>query len=162
MPASPELHENCISLAPLLGTWKGSGEGHYTTIDDFEYFEELTFDHVGKPFLSMHQRTRDASTGAPLHTEFGYLRATDAGTFELLVVQPSGLLEVDSVVISATADGLELDTASAEVSSTPTAKIVIDLRRRIVVRGDEMVSDMWMEAVGEPMQHHLRATLTRS
>ena len=33
-----------------MGTWRGPGEGHYPTIADFGYLEELIFSHVGKPF----------------------------------------------------------------------------------------------------------------
>ena len=69
MRTGPELHAACEALAPLLGTWRGPGEGHYPTIPDFSYLEELTFGHVGKPFLSMAQRTRDPQTDAPRSEE---------------------------------------------------------------------------------------------
>lgn len=162
MSNPPVLHENCTGLAPLLGTWKGSGQGHYPTISAFEYLEELTFAHVGKPFLSMQQRTRDASTSAPLHAEYGYLRGVEPGVFELVVAQPSGILEIDAVDVSVTSGGVELNIESVEVPSTSSAKAVSGVRRRIVVDGDEMVSEMWMAAMGEPMTHHLRSSLTRS
>lgn len=161
MPDGPELHTDCVALAPLLGTWRGRGDGHFSTIADFSYLEELTFDHVGKPFLSMSQRTRGATSGLPLHAESGYLRALGDGSVELVVAQPSGIVEIDVGRVVASEAGVELDLGSQRVAMTPSAKEVTELRRKIVVSGDEMTIDMWMAAVGEPLQHHLHSQLTR-
>jgi len=161
MPDAPELHSDCVALAPLLGIWRGRGDGHFSTIDDFQYLEEFTFAHVGKPFLSMTQHTRDSSTGQPLHAESGYLRALGDGTVELVVAQPSGIVEVDVGRVVVLEHGVELDLFSEQVVTTPSAKEVTEIRRRIIVDGDEMVVDMWMAAVGEPLQHHLHSQLLR-
>ena len=161
MPDAPELHSDCVALAPLLGIWRGRGDGRFSTIDDFQYLEELTFAHVGKPFLSMTQRTRDSSTGQPLHAESGYLKALGDGTIELVVAQPSGIVEVDVGRRVVSEHGVELDLRSEQVVTTPSAKEVTEVSRRIIVAGDEMVVDMWMAAVGEPLQHHLHSDLRR-
>ena len=88
-----ELHPAVAHLAPLLGTWRGGGRGDYPTIEAFDYSEEVTIGHVGKPFLAYSQRTKGAG-GAPLHAESGYLRPDGESGLELLVVHPSGIAEV--------------------------------------------------------------------
>jgi len=158
----PAIHPDCEPLACLLGTWRGTGSGHYPSIDDFGYFEEVTFGHVGKPFLSMGQRTRDSSTNNPLHAESGFLRAVGDGSVELVVAQPSGIVEIDTGPIEPRSGGLELDLESVNVMVAPSAKSVTAVRRLIRVTGDEMVVEMWMAAVGEPLTHHLRSVLTRA
>ncbi|MXW96137.1 MAG: FABP family protein [Acidimicrobiaceae bacterium] len=157
-----EMHPLCEPLAPLLGTWRGRGRGSYPTIDDFAYTEELVFSHVGKPFLSMGQRTRDGSTGQPLHAEAGYLRALPDGAVELTVAQPSGVVEVDVGSVTETSDGLVVELESAEVGLTSTAKSVTAVRRRLEVTGSTLISELWMAAVGEAdLIHHVRAELSQ-
>ena len=157
-----ELHPLCEPLAPLLGTWRGQGQGSYPTIDDFAYTEELVFGHVGKPFLSMVQRSRDLTTGEPLHAEAGYLRALGDGAAELTVAQPSGIVEVDVGSVTPTADGLIVELESASVGLTPTAKSVTAVRRRLSLSGSTLVSELWMAAVGKAdLIHHVRSELSR-
>lgn len=157
-----ELHPLCGPLMPLLGTWRGAGRGSYPTIDDFDYTEELVFGHVGKPFLSMVQRSRDLLTGEPLHGEAGYLRALPDGAVELTVAQPSGVVEVDLGSVTRTSDGLVVELESAEVGLTSTAKSVTAVRRRLEVVGSTLISELWMAAVGEAdLIHHVRAELSQ-
>lgn len=163
-----ELHPNCVPLAPLLGTWQGGGTGQYPTIDDFSYTEELTFGHVGKPFVSMIQRTRHGVTGEPLHSEAGYLRAVGDGQIELALAQPSGVTEICLGMVRSTSDGLAVELASKYVGLTPTAKEVTLVRRELSIvgtgtaDGPTLISELWMAAVGQPeLLHHLRGELTR-
>lgn len=156
-----ELHPMCKPLVPLLGAWRGRGRGSYPTIDDFAYAEELVFGHVGKPFLSMVQRSRELLTGLPLHGEAGYLRALPDGAVELTVAQPSGVVEVDVGSVTKTADGLVVELESTQVGLTPTAKSVTAVRRRLEVAGSTLISELWMAAVGETdLIHHVRSELS--
>lgn len=153
----PALHEAVAFLAPLLGTWRGGGDGEYPTVDDFSYTEEVVIGHAGKPVLLYSQRTRRPD-GFPLHAESGFVRpGAGAGDVEVVMAHPSGHVELST----GTFDGRVLDVASVEVRGTPTAKEVREVHRRFVVDGDTLTYDLAMAAVGQPLTHHLRATLRR-
>ncbi len=192
-----DLHPAVAHLAPLLGTWRGVGRGDYPTIDPFEYTEEVTIGHVGKPFLAYNQRTKSAD-GTPMHAECGYWRPAGERGLELLIVHPSGIGEMlvgtvtdthygllvmlragaGGSVGAAGAEGTAEPVGTAEPEGTaepgtragaegrvflaPTAKRVDGTERRISVDGDTMRYEMHMAAVGEPMTHHLEATLHRA
>jgi hypothetical protein len=151
-----DLHPDVQSLAFLLGTWKGKGRGEYPTIDGFEYDEEITISHVGKPFLHYHQRTWSRTDGAPLHTEAGYYRSAGDGV-ELIIAQPSGIAEVQT----GTLRGATIDLKSTGVLLAPTAKQVVTVGRRLEVTGAVLGYRLDMEAVGQPLQFHLEAELHR-
>lgn len=157
-----DLHPNCRSLAFLIGTWKGAGQGEYPTIEPFRYNEEVTFGHVGKPFLSYTQRTRHAESGEPLHAEAGYVRAVGNDNVELVVVQPSGIVELHSGTVSD--DRLELTLDS--VHMTPTAKSVTHVVRSFSVHQVDgrvvLTYDVAMAAVGQDLTHHLHADLPQA
>ncbi len=152
-----DLHEDCAPLAFLLGTWRGRGHGEYPTIDSFEYLEEVTFGHVGKPFLAYAQKTRHAETGQPLHAESGYVRAIGDERIEFVLSQPSGIVELHSGRVV----GTRLDLTLHAVHTTPAAKSVTDVARSIEVTDNTLSYTVAMAAVGEPLTHHLRATLER-
>lgn len=157
----PELHPDLVVLAPLLGTWQGEGEGSYPTIEPFGYLETVTFGHVGKPFFAYAQRTTARSDGRPLHAEQGYLRQPAPGHLELVVAHPTGITEVELGTVEASAGALVLVLATTTVASTPTAKRVDAVERRFTLDGDVLSYTLAMAAVGEPMTHHLAATLRR-
>lgn len=149
-------------LGALVGSWAGTGHGVYPTIEPFGYLEEISITDGGvKPFLFYVQRTRAASDSRPLHAEAGYLRWAD-GAPELVIAQPTGMTEVHHGVVTIDDDVLVMEFDSVAIAATRTAKRVDSVSRRLRVVGDELTYEMWMAAVGEPHQLHLRATLTRS
>jgi hypothetical protein len=151
-----DIHPAIAPIAFVLGTWHGTGTGDYPTIDPFTYEETATFEHFGKPFIAYTQGTKGAD-GVPLHTETGYIRATDDGKFELVISQPSGITEIHTGIRSRS----RLEFTSISVSATPTAKQVDRVGRIIEVIGDTMTNELMMSAVGETYQWHLGATLKR-
>ena len=157
----PDLHSNLEALAPLIGVWQGRGSGEYPTIEPFDYFEEVTFSHVGKPFLIYAQKTKSAVDGLPLHAEVGYLRVPRANEVEFVLAHPSGVTEIEVGRYIADDTAIELEMMTTHVGLTPTAKEVASLGRRFRVDGDEMAYSLQMGAVGQPLQHHLSAVLHR-
>jgi hypothetical protein len=149
------------ALAPLLGlvgTWRGRGHGEYPTIDSFDYLEEITLaPGPGKPFLVYSQRTRDPDDDAPMHAETGYWRPVGGDAIELVVAQPTGIVER----LCGPWDGAVADLSDDEVAITPTAKSVTRTHRRFELDVDVLRYTMAMAAVGEPLTHHLSAELRR-
>ena len=156
-----ELHPDVAVLAPLLGTWEGSGTGEYPTIDDFAYYESITFSHVGKPFVAYSQRTRHPDSGAPMHAESGYFRVSAPGSIEIVMAQPTGLAEIYQGAVVGGEVPLLIDVRSTSIGATPTAKEVTATERTISVSGDDLHYTFRMAAVGQPLRHHLSATLRR-
>lgn len=153
-------------LGVFAGTWVGGGDGHYPTIDDFSYEEEVDFTATpGKPFLAYRSRTwsrdREGSVpsrrGRPMHTENGYLRQA-GGAVELLVSQPTGFVEIQRGDLT---DGV-LELTPVSLAASPDAKPVHEIRRRIVVAGDVLSYDLWMSHADTPLTHHLKAELRRA
>jgi hypothetical protein len=157
----PSLHPDVAVLAPLLGTWEGSGSGVYPTIDDFSYTESITFTHVGKPFVAYTQRTRHPDSGLPMHAESGYLRVPVPGTIEIVMAQPTGLAEIYEGAVVGGDVPLVIDVRSSAIASTSSAKEVTMTERTISVTGDELHYTFRMAAVGQPLQHHLSASFRR-
>jgi hypothetical protein len=157
----PPLHPDIAVLAPLLGTWDGSGSGEYPTIEDFTYLESVTFTHVGKPFVAYTQRTRHPETGLPMHAESGYLRVPAPGSIEIVMAQPTGVAEIYEGAVVGGDVPLVIDVRSTSIGSTPSAKEVTATERTIAVTDDVLQYTFRMAAVGQPVQHHLSATLHR-
>lgn len=154
-----DLHPNMAALAGLLGTWRGHGHGSYPTISGFDYDDEWTFAHTGKPFLSFVQRTRISTM--PMHTESGYLRSPGPGLLEIVAALPTGQSESGTGFYRTDAGELVLQT-DATVLNTPSAKPVRRIVRRFRLEGDRLSLETAMDAVDQGLTRHLLATLERA
>ena len=157
----PDLHPGLTVLAPLLGTWAGAGAGEYPTIPSFSYLEEVTFGHIGKPFLAYGQRTKAADDGRPLHAETGYLRVPTAGRVELVLAHPTGVTEIQEGTVTVDDGVMQLELTATSIGLTSSAKDVTALSRSFRIDGDELAYTLCLGAVGQSLQHHLAATLHR-
>ncbi|MFD5597331.1 FABP family protein [Streptomyces griseorubiginosus] len=179
---TPDPHPLLGPVLGFLGRWRGLGQGGYPTLDgDFAYAQEVSFGHDGRPFLRYEARAwlLDAD-GAPLRPaarESGWWRLQDGGRVEALITQPTGITEI---LTGRAEDGVvELDTHT--VALTPTAKEVTATRRRYTLANantgtrtdanadadttphpDTVTFVHHLAAVGQPLQHHLSATLRRA
>ncbi|MBS1692771.1 MAG: FABP family protein [Actinobacteria bacterium] len=156
------LHPDIAVLAPLLGTWSGRGSGEYPTIPRFDYLEEITFGHVGKPFLVYGQRTRSADDGRPLHAETGYVRMPAPGRVEWVLAHPTGITEIEEGDLAIDGSAMVMDMIATSIGLSASAKDVMALCRTIHIDADTLTYTVRMGAVGQPVQHHLGATLRRT
>ncbi|MFV0534665.1 MAG: FABP family protein [Cumulibacter sp.] len=158
----PEIHPQMLALLPLLGVWRGEGQGDYPTIDGFRYGQEIRFWHDGRPFLGMQTRSwiMDADGGfvRPAAREMGFWRPGSGDDFEVVLAHQSGVVEV-FVGTARTTTSWELTTDV--VARTASAKEVNGNHRLYgIVEGDLMYA-MDMAAVGQPLQPHISARLAR-
>lgn len=154
-----QRHSDIEPLAFLLGTWRGEGRGEYATIEPFTYAEEITFEHVGEPWLAYSQKSWSPDDGAPHHLERGFLRVAEAGGVELILAHPIGVAEVAHGQLDGTS--LELVAGGENVVRTVTGLDVIGLVRRYKVDGDLLAYELDMATSSTPMSRHLSAELRR-
>lgn len=155
-------HPDIAPLAPLLGIWRGGGHGEYPTIESFDYLEEVRFGHLGRPFLTYRQRTRAADGGRPMHAETGYLRCPSPDHVELILAHPTGITEICEGGLVVSDGSLRMEFDSTSIGRSSTAKLVTALGRSFTLAGDTIDYTLRMAAVGEPLTHHLAATLRRA
>ena len=151
------MHPDLAPVAFLLGTWRGDGEGAYPGVDPFRYTEELSFEHVGDPFVLVTESswTRD---GAPLHFERGTLRPLGEGRVDLTLAHPIGVAEV----AEGTVDGDAVTLWSTAVVRTAGGSPVTEIARRYRRQGDELSYELDMAMEGVTRTFHVRATLGRA
>ncbi len=158
---SADLPAELVPVAWLVGRWEGAGVGGYPTIDSFRFGQEITFGHVGKPFLTYVSRTwlldDDGNQVRPLATESGYWRPQPDGTVEVVLAHPTGFAEIWLGTVS----GAKIELSTDVVVRTATAKeYTAGSRLYGLVEGD-LLWAFDMASVGQPLQSHLSARLKK-
>jgi hypothetical protein len=154
---SPDLSPSIEPLAFLIGNWRGEGEGEYPGVAPFRYTEELSFEHVGDPFLLVTESSWTPD-GAPLHFERGTLRPLGDGRVDLALAHPIGVAEV----AEGTVEGTTVTLRSTAVVRTATGSPVTEIERRYRMVGDDLTYELEMAMEGVTRTFHVRATLPRA
>jgi hypothetical protein len=144
-------------LAPLLGTWRGSGEGTFPDMNPFPYDEEIRIEEVG-PSLSYAQRAWDPATGRVLHAEVGIWRPGEGGTLVAAIAQARRTEVAEGTVTEGRIDLASTATAAASGGMPVTAT-----RRWYEVTSDQLTYEFAMATgdMPEPVRH-LAGTLHRA
>ncbi len=162
LPDIPDIHPDLEPVSFLLGRWEGAGVGGYPTIESFRFGQEITFSHIGKPFLIYSSRTwlldEDGHLIRPSHTETGYWRPQPGAQIEVVLAQPTGFAEIYVGEIS----GSKVELSTDVVARTATAKDVTAGHRLYGLIGADLGWAYDMAAMGQPLQPHLSAQLKRT
>ncbi|UQE75719.1 FABP family protein [Gordonia sp. PP30] len=95
----PDLHPGLLGLLPLVGVWKGEGEGHHPlTGDDYAFGQQIIVSHDGGNYLSWQSRSwvldENGDYVRPDLRESGFWRIGDDDTIELLLTHAEGSIEL--------------------------------------------------------------------
>ncbi len=162
-----------MPLSWLLGQWLGVGTGHYPTIDDFRFGQELSFTCDGRPFIAMHSRTwildEQGNRVRPGGTETAYFRPRPENEFEAVFAHPTGFVEVwhgkvtVSEIEAAVIKRASLEMTTDTVVRTASAKEYVGGQRLYGLAPDgDLAWTFDMSAMGQPLGNHLAAKLKRA
>jgi hypothetical protein len=161
MADTVEPHPDLAPLCFLLGRWEGVGVGGYPTIESFQFGQELSFSHNGKPYLIYVSRTwlldAEGRPVRPLAREAGFWRPQPENGVEVVLAHPTGITEIYLGEVS----GTKIELATDVVARTSSAKEVSAGRRLYGMAGEDLAYAFDMAAVGQPLQPHLSAQLKR-
>ncbi|WP_280446034.1 FABP family protein, partial [Nocardia brasiliensis] len=118
--------------------------------------------HPAPPSHTTPPPPRGPHDGRPMHAETGYLRCPRPDRVELILAHPTGITEICEGALTVDDGALHLEFDSTSIGRSTTAKLVTALGRTFQVKGDTIDYTVRMAAVGEPLQHHLAATLIRA
>jgi hypothetical protein len=163
----PDLHPALTGLLPLVGMWRGRGQGGYPTIEGFHYAQEVRFSHDGRPFLAYQSRAwliePDGTPIRPSHREAGWWRpvvvdgkATD--DLEVMLCSPTGIMEL---YLGRAEGPTRWEMATDAVVRPATAKEVRGGHRLYGIVEGALLYAYDMAGVGQELQSHLSARLIR-
>lgn len=166
---APALPEELLPLSWLLGTWVGVGTGHYPTIEDFRFGQEVSFSTDGRPFLFYVSRSwkldDDGNRIKPLATETGFWRPRPDNGVEVVLAHPTGFAEtwVGQITVTgienARITGARAELATQTVARTESAKEYVAGERLYGLVEGRLLWTYDMEAMGHDLSNHLAATL---
>lgn len=97
----PDLNHDMLALLPLVGVWRGEGEGNHPTDGDYRFGQQITVSHDGGDYLVWESQTwkldTDGAFVGPDLRESGFWRVGTEGDdemLELLLTHSSGIVEL--------------------------------------------------------------------
>jgi hypothetical protein len=166
-----EVPEQLLPWAWLIGRWVGVGTGQYPTIEDFRFGQEVAFSTDGRPFLSYASRSwllDDAGERVrPLATETGFWRPREGNQVEVTLSHPTGFAEVwyghltVNGIENAMVTRAQVELRTDVVARTSSAKEYVEGHRLYGLVDGRLPWTFDMAAMGQPLQNHLAALLTR-
>jgi hypothetical protein len=162
----PSLHDDLLPLLPLVGHWRGRGQGGYPGSEDFMYAQEIRFTHDGRPFLRYEARSwvvdDEGEPVRPAAQETGWWRVIGGEDpkkpeVEVLLAHPTGILDL----YYGHADGTRIELATDAVVRSPQAKEVTAAKRLYGIVEGALMYAVEMAAEGRPLTPHLSARLDR-
>jgi hypothetical protein len=157
-----DIPEPLRPLAWLIGRWEGAGVVGYPTIEEANFGQEIEVTHDGRGFLKWESRAwiLDKETGErarPAAVESGFWRPLEGGEVELLLVHPTGILELYYGAMEPAKIQLKTDG----VLRAPGAKEYNAATRMYGLVESQLFWVMDMAAVGQELQSHVSARLKR-
>jgi hypothetical protein len=155
------LHPDLMSLAWLVGTWRGKGRGEYPNVPGFQFAQEVSFNHDGRAFLNYFSRSwiidENDEIIRPAASEVGFWRIKEKNVLEVLLAHNTGIAEGWVGLVQ----GAKIQLAMDQGYSSPTAKIVTAGSRLYGLVEGELFTSYDMAAQGQTLQAHLWSSLER-
>jgi hypothetical protein len=155
------LHPDLMPLAWLVGTWRGKGRGEYPNVPGFQFAQEVSFNHDGRPFLNYFSRSwiidENDEIVRPAASEVGFWRIKEKNVLEVLLAHNTGIAEGWVGLVQ----GAKIQLAMDQGYSSPTAKIVTAGSRLYGLVEGELFTSYDMAAQGQTLRAHLWSSLER-
>ena len=155
------LHPDLMPLAWLVGSWRGKGRGEYPNVPGFEFAQEVSFNHDGRPFLNYFSRSwiidENNEIIRPAASEVGFWRVKENNVLEVILAHNTGIAEGWVGIVC----GAKIQLAMDQGYSSPSAKIVTAGSRLYGLVEGELFTSYDMAAEGQTLQAHLWSSLER-
>ena len=155
------LHPDLMPLAWLVGSWRGKGRGEYPNVPSFQFAQEVSFNHDGRPFLNYFSRSwiidENNEIIRPAASEVGFWRMKENNVLEVILAHNTGIAEGWVGIVKGAKIQLEMDQGY----SSPSAKIVTAGSRLYGLVEGELFTSYDMAADGQTLQAHLWSSLER-
>ena len=155
------LHPDLMPLAWLVGSWRGKGRGEYPNVPGFEFAQEVSFNHDGRPFLNYFSRSwiidENNEIIRPAASEVGFWRVKENNVLEVILAHNTGIAEGWVGIVS----GAKIQLAMDQGYLSPSAKIVTAGSRLYGLVEGELFTSYDMAAEGQTLQAHLWSSLER-